>query len=224
MHRECPPEFQGRIDQTFGSNPYGEPIFKLVWGQTATMRAGGQWANGFRGYRDILMAGNAPCWVILMWEPASVYGSEGTWYYTNRDENTGLQDLGEYPYHGRYRVIHKLMTWEVIDGKPTPVHLELSTLLVNGILPLVKAWQSLSKEKQVLALQVDQQLRDDEIARAAIEAKKSFRPAFSGRPVSFTKQGCRTSLIARKEEFLEKNWRMLMSAAARYKRGFHQVN
>jgi hypothetical protein len=151
MHRECPREFQDRIDQEFGTNQYGEPLYKFAWGQTETMRGGGAWANGFVGYKDVLVGGNDPCW------------------------------------------------------------------------PMVRGWQALSKEAQVEALRYEQRLREEEIARAAIEAKQSYAPAFKGNAVSFTRQGCRTSLIAKKEEFLEKNWKRLMQAASLYQRGMNQV-
>jgi hypothetical protein len=223
MHRECPREFQDRIDQEFGTNQYGEPLYKFAWGQTETMRGGGAWANGFVGYKDVLVGGNDPCWMIMQWDPPQVYGSPAMWYYTFRDQMTGLQDLGEYPYHGRYRLIHKLIHRERVNGKVVVTAMDLSSMLIEQILPMVRGWQALSKEAQVEALRYEQRLREEEIARAAIEAKQSYAPAFKGNAVSFTRQGCRTSLIAKKEEFLEKNWKRLMQAASLYQRGMNQV-
>lgn len=223
MHRDCPEEFQDRINAVCGTNQYGDPIFRLAWGQSETMRGGGAWAkDGFKGYRDILVGGNSPCWMIMMWDPPSVYGPPERWYLQFRDDATGLQDMGEYPYHGRYRLIHKLIHREMVDGKVVTEAMELSTMIIDQILPMVKAWQSLSKDAQVAALRFEQDLRDQEAASALADQKSSYAPAFKG-AVSFTRQGCRTSLIAKKEAFLEKYWRELMSAAAQYKKGFQQA-
>lgn len=200
-----------------GTNPYGESMWKLAWGPSTTMRAA-----GLHGYRDILMAGPEPCWMILMWEPASVYGSPAMWYYQNLDEPTGLQLLGEYPYHGRYRVIHKLIHREMVNGHLKTEAMELSSLIIDVILPMTKAWQSISKESQVEALRYEQDLREKEIAEKAADAKSQYAPAFKGRPISFGRQGCRTSLIDKKIEVLERQFKQLMASAAQYQKGFTQ--
>lgn len=224
MHRDCPPHFQEAIDRSFGTNKYGGPLYKLAWGQTETMRAGGYWQHsGFKGYKNILAAGGSPCWCIFMWEPSSKFGSPALWYYLHRDEVTGLQDLGKYPHHGRYRLIHKLMHREMVDGRLVTEAMELNAMIISAILPMVKAWQSLAPEKAVSYLQFDQASREMDIARAAAEAKASYAPAFRGGAVSYTGQGCRTSLIAKKEEFLQKNWNRLMRAASKFNKGMQQV-
>jgi hypothetical protein len=218
--RLCPSEYQDMIDAKLGTNRYGEPLFRLAWGQTETMRAGGSWP-GFRGYKDILVVRSVPCWMILMWEPGEVFGSPELWYIQNKDEQ-GFQTLGEYPYHGRYRVLHQLVNRERIGERLLTEHLELTTLIVESIIPLCKVWQDLSKEVQVQCLIYDEEDRDREAAQKAFEAKKDCGPAFGGRPVSFTGQGCRTSLIAKKVHVLETQFNRLMNAAAKYERGFQQ--
>lgn len=224
MRRDCPPEFQEAINARFGTNQYGEPLFKLEWCETATQRAGGYWSTtGFRGYRDMPVAQKAKCWGIFMWEPASKFGSPALWYYMHRDPATGLQDLGEYPFHGRYRLIHKLMHREMVGNRLVTEAMDLNAMILGPILDMVKAWQSLEEEKKIAYLQFDIASRDEEVAKAAAEAKASYSPAFRGGAVSFTGQGCRTSLIAKKEEFLTRNWSRLMRAASHYKLGMNQI-
>ena len=226
MHRQCPQEFQDQIDAAIGTNPYGEPLFRLAWGQSETMRAGGAWLrDGFVGYRDILVSEDPrgpACWMIMMWEGPEVYRSPEFHYAANRDGMTGLQDLGEYPYHGRYRLIHRLMHREMVNGKLITEAMELNSLIIDIILPMTKMWQSLTAEAKRNALRYEADLKDQQAASALAEQKASYAPAFKG-AVSFTGQGCRTSLIAKKEELIYKHWDRLMWAAKHAQRGFHQV-
>lgn len=224
MRRDCPAEFQERINATFGTNQYGEPIFRLGWGQSEMMRAGGYWEKtGFHGYKDIYVSGGTPCWCIMMWEPAEKFGGPGLWYAIHRDEATGMQDLGKYPYHGRYRLIHKLIHREMVMGHLVTEAMELNTMIIDAILPMCKAWQSLEEDVKIAALRLHQQIEDEEAAKAAAEAKASYAPAFRGATVSYTGQGCRTSLIAKKEEFLERNFKLLMAKSKAFGTGFRQV-
>lgn len=225
MRRVCPVEFQDRINQSFGTNKFGDPLFKLSWLGSETMRGGGYWdKTGFQGYRDVLVGGGTPCWGIMMWEPAERFISPKIWYMQHRDEATGLQDLGKFPHHGRYRLIHKLIHREMVMGHLVTEIMELNSMIIEAILPMTKAWQSLEAEKQVAALILDQEIRDKELSEAAWEAKKSYAPAFKGASVSYTGQGCRTSLIAKKEEKLELQWKMLMASAKQFGTGFKQVS
>ena len=218
--RQCPQEWQDRIDERFGTNPYGEPIFRLSWGQTETMRAGGIWMDGFKGYRDILVARNAPCWMILMWEPAICYGPPELWYFQNKDEATGLQMLGEYPYHGRYRVLHQLIHREIFDNKLRTLHLELTSLLIDSIIPLCKVWQDLSKETQVELLIEDERIRKEQAAAKLAESKAECAPA----RFVFGGQGAKSSVIGKKVHVLETQFKRLMAATSQYERGFQQVD
>ena len=211
------------IDAKMGFNPYGESLFRLAWAQTETMRGGGIWVNGFKGYRDVLVVRNVPCWMILMWEPAEIYGSPEMWYIQNKDEQSGLQTMGEYPYHGRYRVLHQLVSRQRVNDRLITEHLELTTLIVESIIPLCKVWQDMSRELQVQCLIYDEQEREKDAAKKLAETKKEYAPAFGGKPVSFTRQGCRTSLISKKIHVLETQFNRLMNAAAQYGRGFQQV-
>ena len=69
----CPEEFQERLTDIGGVNPYDEPNFLLVWsqggGEHSTYRAGGAWniegLPSFKGYRDLLVGGGVPCWALF---------------------------------------------------------------------------------------------------------------------------------------------------------------
>lgn len=224
MSRICPVEFQDAFTRAGGTNQYGEPLFKLVWAQYETQRAGGYWAkDGFTGYRDFLIGGNDPCWMLMMWKPAEAFGSDVRWYYHHRDEATGLQELGEYPYSGQYVVIQKLIHREIVDGVMTVENLEVSGFLVDVMLPAVKFWQALTEEEKLAAIQLEMELEENEVLDEMMEAKADCAPAFRGAAASYTNQGCRTSLIAKKIHVMERGMADAMRIAARMPRGMVQM-
>lgn len=222
--RQCPPEFQDAFTRQGGTNPYGEPIFKLVWGPGETGRSGGYWEkDGFLGYRDFLVAGPDPCWVLMMWKPAESFGSDVRWYYHHRDEATGLQELGEYPYSGMYVVIQKLIHRERVgDGEMRVEILEVSSLLVDVLLPCVQFWQALNEEEKLAAIKLELELEENELLDEMMDAKADCGPAWRGAAAAYTNQGCRTSVIAKKVEVMERGMRDAMRIAAQHPRGMMQ--
>jgi len=224
--RICPPEFQDAFTRQGGTNQYGEPIFKLVWGPGETARSGGYWArDGFLGYRDFLVAGPEPCWVLMMWKPAESFGSDVRWYYHHRDEATGLQELGEYPYSGQYVVIQKLIHLERdADGTMQSEILEVSSFLIDVLLPCVQFWQALNEEEKLTAIRLEVELEENELLDEMMDAKQECGPAWRGATASYTNQGCRTSIIAKKVEVMERGMRDAMRIAARQPRGMMQLS
>ena len=223
--RTCPPEFQDALTAAGGCNQYGEPVFKLAWAKTETQRTGGYWEqDGFLGYRDFLVGGNDPCWMLMMWKPAEAFGSDVRWYWHHRDEATGLQELGEYPYHGQYVVIQKLIHYEKVDGVHKAECLEVSSFMIDILLPAVKLWQRLSDEEKLEAIKLETELEENEVLETMMDMKADCAPAFRGKTASFTNQGCRTSLIAKKVDLLERGMREAMRVAATFSRGISQMN
>jgi hypothetical protein len=223
--RQCPPEFQDAFTRQGGTNQYGEPIFKLVWGPDELARSGGYWArDGFVGYRDFQIAGPDPCWVLMMWKPAESFGSDVRWYYHHQDEATGLQELGAYPYHGQYVVIQQLIHRERVDGVMTAEILEVSSLLVDVLLPAVQFWQALNEEEKLAAIRLGMELEENEVLDEMMDAKADCAPAWRGATASYTNQGCRTSVIAKKVEVMERGMRDAMRIAAKVPRGMMQLS
>lgn len=154
--RVCPKEFQDRLTKAVGVNPYGEPLWKIVWGQTATFTAGGVWEHDhFFGYRQLMMSNGAidgegePCWMVLEWRPPEKYGSAGMYYFENRDEYTGLQTLGEYPYRGRYEVAFKLTSAEFRNGAMQVLHYQLDGFILDWLLPLLQTAQRMKHSERM---------------------------------------------------------------------------
>ena len=143
-------------------NPYGEPRFKLVWGQSETMRTGGYFAkDGFVGYRSIPAAQRTACWVLMMWVPAVRSRTSGKWYREMRDEPTGLCDLGEYPYRGRYRVLQKLIHYEKVGDENITYRLEPTHFIIDVMVPLIQNWQKLTEEQKRILLEEQEDQKQD---------------------------------------------------------------
>lgn len=224
MYREAPAWFQDRLTSTGGTNPYGDPIFKLVWSQSERMTVGGYFAkDGFTGYREMPAYGPDPAWCIVMWEPAPCYGTPWRWYSAHKDEATGLQELGAYPVNGRHRLIQKLVHRELINGVMVTLRMEPNPLIVDLMVPAIKLWQRLSLETKKAALELEVELEEKRQQKVLKDAYDDSRVPWRGASASYTNQGCRTSLIAKKIDLMQKTLGQAMKIAARQQLGLRQA-
>jgi hypothetical protein len=228
-HYVCPEEFQQRLTDIGGLNPYDEPNFILVWSQggdeRGLYRAGGAWEiegmPSYTGYRDLLKGGGTPSWALLQWHPAVQYGTPESYYVFNRDPDTGLQDLGEYPYSGRYEVLYNLRWSEKRGNKLHFEAMPLNSFLLNTVVPIITQAKDISWEKTKAALK-DQKAKEDQADVNLIEdVMHSNKVPFGGNAVSYTKQGCRTNLIDKKVEQMTRSWNQIMQSAKALGKGLN---
>jgi len=219
---ECPQEFQDRLNEVGGFNRYDEPNFKIVWSQggcpEAYFRAGGVWEvpgqPTRKGYRDLLVGGGTPSWCLLQWQDAIEYGTPELYYMQNFDESTGLQLLGEYPYSGRYRVLYNLRWMERGKDGLRFEAMPLNAYLIDTIVPIIMQAKEISWEKTKAVL-ADLKAREEKAQLAKIEdAMLSSALPFKGAPVSYSRQGCRTALVDKKIEAMQRNWNKIMTRAS----------
>lgn len=204
----CPPEFQERLTRIGGINRYGEPNFIIVWGQSWTVRRGGTWEQDdgtfFRGYRDVVEDGR-PCWILKKWNSPELYGSPMLYYLENQEEATGLQILGEFPFRGRYETIQPFVWKGLVNGRMVVERMPLNSMMLDLVVPVVMASQRVSNYQRKLALE-EMKAREDRDMLRNVEAKRhDAQMAFRG-PVSFSRQGCRTSLVDQKVYAIQKYW------------------
>ena len=180
--RECPPEFQDRLTNAVGTNQYGEPLFKIVWGQTQTYIAGGVWGHDhFFGYRQLMLSNSSPsgkgvpCWMILEWHPPEDYETAAVYYFRNRDETTGLQTLGEYPYRGRYEIAFKLTSTEYRDGRLQVVHYHLDGMILDILIPAIVEGQRMTMKQRLKRLREWEEKREKDLDRNVDAALKSAK-------------------------------------------------
>jgi len=168
-------------------NRYGQPNFRIAWAQTETRREGGEWDNEdgyFVGYRDCYLGDGRPHWMLLQWIDAgmTVQGphfpamSPRGWHMDNLCPKTGLQILGEYPYHGSYQVAHNLCAkWFDDAGRLQIYAFPLSNEIVDMMVPIVKASMAVSVEAKLRFLKDERDKDDAEFAKQVDAAYHSAK-------------------------------------------------
>jgi hypothetical protein len=227
--RECPPEFQERLDEAFGLNRFGGPNFKFGWCQTTRIRIGNVWRDGFGGpdigYREAYQSHGMACWTILQWKSPEEYGGPEAYYATQFDEGSGLYTCGEFPWEGRYESIQPLNRTEMVNGKLEFMHFELSHILIDRIIPMIIEAQQMSAEAVRAALKEQAEREDRELQQAIHDKTNENLPVWMD-AVSYSKQGIRTSRLTQKMDAIEKQWKRLAKGGRRprFQPGFAQGN
>lgn len=223
---QCPEWFQEELTRIGGTNRYDTPNFIVRWGMggepECVYRAGGDWSvegqPNYRGYRNLLVGGGTPSWMLMQWQDAIAYGTPESYYVGNWDEDTSLQTLGEYPYSGKYTLLYNMCWRDMSNGKMTIEMMPLNSFVLDTIVPIIMQSKEISYEKTMAALK-EQKDKDDAADLAMIEdVMRDAKMAFKG-PVSYARQGCRTSIIDRKVEAMTRNWNKMVTNAKLLGRG-----
>lgn len=216
---ECPEEFQDYITAIFGVNVFGEPNFKIAWGQTETSKVATP-----HGYEDRLVGFNQACWMIMKWQPPEMYGSPELYYFHDADELTGLALCGEYPEFGRYETLQPLIAK---NYNPDTHGLEITTLeldwdILEIAIPMLLRSQELTYWEKKSALDQIEAMENADKVNEIADRLYDALPAVYG-PQSFAGQGIKTSVMARKMEEIEKKWAQLgVQRRAQPQRGMWQ--
>ena len=210
-----------------------------------------RFGNERRAYRDIYQCHGMPCWVIVRWKQPAHYGSPETYYQNTWDDFSKMHFLGEYPWRGRYEIVQPLMRQEMTEGKlvkdwiPSlnphtgiiehiPVmkrvgreliihHMVLSHILIDKIIPLILQVQALSRDELLAIKQANELAEHKKIVEETADIMADSMPSYFG-PVSYARQGVRTSLLDRKMDAIEKAWKRELAGKTRFARGFQVGN
>lgn len=148
-HFKCPAHVAKELKLAGGVNPYGQPMFRVVWGYDRIVPITGEWQefeqylatlrdkiSGYTEQRVVTrlkssiietrlvpkyLPGN--CWHLEMWRPAEEYGSPDNWGKLG-EEVIGLMTLdtsGPFPYEGEYELCYPLTGDGTSDGTPIPL-------------------------------------------------------------------------------------------------------
>jgi hypothetical protein len=110
---EVPAAVQERVARAGGSNRYGEPNFRVVWGGARLAWIGGRWTDRDASgniVRETIELRRAPKyvphdrWHVERWMPPEAYGSPEEWYAQTIEVEDGIciAALGPYPSRGEY--------------------------------------------------------------------------------------------------------------------------
>jgi hypothetical protein len=211
---ECPAWFAEKLKDIGGENKYGDANFIVRWAQggepECLYRAGGHWhvdgQESFKGYRDLLVGGGTPSWMLMQWMDATVYGTPETWYVSTHDDETELQDLGEFPYFGRYKLLYNMSWRSMVNGK-----FVIEAMPLN-IVPIILEAKEISRDQTLAAMKGLKEKEDQADLNMIEDCMRDAKMAFKG-PVSYARQGCRTSIIDRKVEQMTHHWNHMVSNA-----------
>ena len=209
--RECPEHFQERIALAGGMNRYDEPMFRIAWAQTETVMQGGEWESEgewFKGYQPVYLSDGLPHWVLLRWvdagkslEPFIPAETPTQFYENNRCPKTGLQLLGEYPYHGSYKVALPLVAKWFENGQLKIHAYPLDTEIIDMMIPMIQAAMILPIEAKMRFM------RDENEKQEEAEAHR-FEDAYLD--VKLSPSARASQWIADKERQIEKAWNAAM--------------
>jgi hypothetical protein len=135
-----------------------------------------------------------------------VYGSPAIWFFQNRDEASGLQILGDFPWKGQYETVQPFVWKGFVNGRLVVEAMPLNSMIIDMVVPIIMKCKDASlTQKKIAFEELEARKNRDEVR--SIEARRhDAKLAFGGNPVSFTRQGCRTPLINAKMAAIEKNW------------------
>lgn len=153
-----------------GTNLYGQPNYKLVWGNDRMTRkyTAARYEHGFKvmdaGIHPVHKYSPRMCerYHIEKWCPPDFYGTPETWHRDTVQFIDGreIETLGPYPVRGDYET---LWTFQTPDGK----YLEPTTdILIIGI----------KRNQQAISRRVDEEIierrLDDARQAAAVDSQK----------------------------------------------------
>jgi hypothetical protein len=227
--RKCPPEYQARITRMFGVNRFGEPNFKIVWNQSNFIRLGKTWRDNKGrervGYTDVYQGDGQPCWLIVRWMPPEHYGSPTTYYRETYsiDGSSRKYLVGEYPWKGRYEIVQPMIKKEFVNGNLHISTFPLCHYLIDMVIPMIIQWQELSIEEQMAAKQLAEQEKLKQENAEVAEKMMANMPTWI-HPVSYSRQGCRTSLLDQKMFKIQKAWDRMSRRGRKpvFQKGFAQ--
>lgn len=114
---EPPPDLQEFLLREGGRNPYGEPMFRLVWGGNRLAWRHGRWEDKDEHgvlIREVIEPRKVPKYGfakerfhVEVWRPAEYYGTPAEWkaQTTSIENGIACSVLGEYPSRGDYESI-----------------------------------------------------------------------------------------------------------------------
>ena len=100
--------------------------------------------------------------MILEWHPPEDYETPEVYYFRNRDETTGLQILGEYPYRGRYEVAFKLSSHEFLNGRMQIQNYHLDGMILDVLIPAIVEGQRMTQKQRLRRMREVEEYQDKE--------------------------------------------------------------
>ena len=177
MKRETPEWARKALLLAGGKNRFGEPNFRVSWGDSLVDWIGGRWedrdTNGhlLREVAELRQVIKYPLyvnrWIVERWNPPEMYGSPEKWYRQTREKDEGyIPQLGPYPSRGRYAFVCVLD----LNGK----FVQLTPTILDDVI-----YAAIYKREHIPSLAQLKQAQEEKEERWMQESKEFLeRPAF----------------------------------------------
>jgi hypothetical protein len=139
--KRAPQEVERRMAGVGGSNRYGEPNFRVVWGWSRLTWIGGKWTDRDASgniTREAVELRQVPKyaphdrWHLERWMPPEAYGTPEEWHEKTLEAEDGIRvsALGPYPARGEYE---HCFTLQDPQGKFLPLNVAACDNIVRAI-------------------------------------------------------------------------------------------
>lgn len=158
----------------YGLNPYGKALWRVVWAPTVKKIVGGQFSDGYTGYRvrkAYKQIGDN--WILEKWQSAWDHTKMSRQSYESKfGDASGLISTGPYPERGIYYLA------EVLNGNPADMNFDWIIGFIN------KAARNDPQEN--MRAYLDSMKKQDEAdAQNRFDRCKELLPAFGVRATSY---------------------------------------
>jgi hypothetical protein len=181
-HRYPAREYVEHINAIGGMNRYGEPNFKVTWGQNETDVVYGTDANGKQGRHIIMKHGGVPAWFIDCWKPPECFGTPEMWYAMTWDHEVNAPTIGAFPERGLYMPApFNLFVKKVEKNVLTFDAMPLTHWLIDLLIPNLMKEQDTTYEQRKVAIQNRMLAERQRAIKLAFDAYSAAGPAFGGK-------------------------------------------
>lgn len=202
---DCPDYVTKELTLAGGTNPFGEPMFRVVWGYNRIVPMHGEWQDwehsvatltdkltGHAEQRSFIRLKEsvietrlepkylpANCWHLEKWEPPENYGSPEMWRQQGQEAVAGMtiDTAGEFPHRGEYELVMPLTTDFSGMGKPIPLTADIVGNLVRMVIAGKERFSMVERKAAI-----EQRLKREEkgFTRRAIDIMKDGLKPYAG--------------------------------------------
>lgn len=199
---DCPAHVTKELKLAGGTNPFGEPLFRVVWGYNRIVPMHGEWQEWehsvaklidkltghieerpfIRLVRSVIETREEPkylpanCWHLEKWCPPEDYGSPDLWRKQGEEVVAGMtvDTAGEFPHRGEYELVMPLTSDFTGMGKPVPLTADIVANLVRMV---IAGRERFSMVQRKAAIEQRLKREDEGFTRRAIDIMKDgMRP------------------------------------------------
>jgi hypothetical protein len=163
-------------DNSWGKNPYAQPLYRVIWSETHFYLLGGSWPDGAIEYRWAPYYAGRKEWVLEKWlSPEQFAGSRFDWENSQMDgfldaHGMTVYTMGPYPAHGWYEHCYSFPS----DSEPN----------LGAIVPLIEQTKNLTLAQIKAGIQLYHERQRKEWGQKVEDGIHEAMPAFGNSPTN----------------------------------------